>query len=267
MRDPLEGVSPDGTITTGADRGRVPADFEPVLRSLLELLERPASSDRVSLYLYGSVATGQAVPGRSDVDVFTVGLPPARRRQVSGLLTARYADRCRGVEVGGGEPQDWAGDSDQAYGNRVFLRHYCVHLSGPDLRAGLPRYPADARAARGFNGDLARHAERWRAALRSGGEASGLGRRMARKTLLALAGVVSVHDRTWTTDRGWAAQRWGEVVPAMAADLAELLTGAEAELVPTTEQVDRWLVTVVPAVLDHLRAEVGLWSADGHSGD
>jgi hypothetical protein len=66
-----------------------------------------------------------------------------------------------------------AGDSDAAYGNRVFLRHYCVHLAGPDPAAALSAFPADARAARGFNGDLGWHRRRWRQTLDSGTMAAG----------------------------------------------------------------------------------------------
>jgi hypothetical protein len=49
-------------------------------------------------------------------------------------------------------------ESDEAYGGRVFLRHYCVHLVGPDLHSALPDFTADVRAARGFNGDIAQNA-------------------------------------------------------------------------------------------------------------
>jgi hypothetical protein len=62
-----------------------------------------------------------------------------------------------GVEVAAATSADLAGDTDAACGYRVFLRHYCVHLAGPDPSAGLPAFPADARAARGFNGDIGQH--------------------------------------------------------------------------------------------------------------
>ena len=45
---------------------------------------------------------------------------------------------------------------------------------------------------------------------------------LARKSLLATAGLVSVHDRTWTTDRHSAARRWGQIEPVWATSLNEL---------------------------------------------
>jgi hypothetical protein len=153
--------------------------------------------------------------------VSTTRLPP-------GGCCRRGTPACAGgVEIAAAEAEDLAGDSDAAYGFRVFLRHYCIHLAGPDPSAWLPAFPADTRAARGFNGDIARHCRRWRQELGSGTvPADLLGVRAARKTLLAVAGLVSVCDRTWTTDRARAARRWGEIEPGTAAPLRRLLSWA-----------------------------------------
>jgi len=51
--DPLEGVSPSGTIVTGARRDRVAAEFEPVLATASELVQAHSALD--SLYLYDRV--------------------------------------------------------------------------------------------------------------------------------------------------------------------------------------------------------------------
>jgi hypothetical protein len=101
---------------------------------------------------------------------------------------------------------------------RVFLRHYSVHLAGADPADGLPEYRADARAARGFNGDIARHLERWTSALEGDADVSRLGTRIARRTLLAVAGLVSLRDATWSTDRRACATRWNELEPGIPVD-------------------------------------------------
>ncbi len=179
MPDLWEGVAADGTILTGANRARVPLAFEPVLADAVAF----AGERGASLYVYGSVANGTVRAGSSDVDLLSVDLPEAS--DVGRLLSARYAGLCRGVEIAAATTADLAGDTDAAYGGRVFLRHYCVHLAGPDPAAALPGFPADIRAARGFNGDIAWHRRQWRRALESGKAAPDLlGARAARKTLL-----------------------------------------------------------------------------------
>jgi uncharacterized protein len=260
MADPDEGVAADGTIRTGARWDRVPAAFEPVLADAVAVAR---GSSQASLYVYGSVATGQVRPGSSDVDLLSIDLPEAA--VLGQRLTARYADRCRGVGLAEATAADFAGDSDAAYGGRVFLRHYCVHLTGPDPSAALPAFPADARAARGFNGDLGQHLRRWQQGLESRTLAAGLlGTQVARKTLLAVAGLVSVHDHTWTTDRARAVQRWSEIEPDLAAQLAQLYSWATAERHPTPDEVRRALADdgIVAAIVERFGRLIGLWTDD-----
>ncbi len=250
---------PDGTIRTGARRDRVPAVFEPVLSDAVTML----GASEAALYVYGSVATGTARPGSSDVDLLSIGLPDAPA--VGARLSARYTDICRGVEVADASAADYVGDSDAAYGNRVFLRHYCVHLAGPDPSTALPRFPADARAARGFNGDLGQHLRRWQQAVGADADAdadAALGVRVARKTLLAVAGLVSVHDHTWTTDRSRAVRRWSEIEPGLAADLDRLHSWTDGTHLPTPRQVAEAVADdgVVAAIVERFGGLIGLWN-------
>lgn len=131
MRDPLEGLSKSGTIQTGADIRRVAETFRPVHREAVAMTQERETS--ASVYAYGSVVTGQATPGVSDVDLLTIGLIPSDANQIGTELSARFAEICRGVEIGAAEGCDFVGESDESYGNRVFLRHYCVPLAGPDV--------------------------------------------------------------------------------------------------------------------------------------
>lgn len=258
MADPEEGVAADGTIRTGARRDRVPAAFEPVLADAVAFLV----GSRASLYVYGSVANGSVRPGSSDLDLLSIGLPDAAI--LEQRLSGRYVDRCRGVEVAAATAADFVGDTYAAYGYRVFIRHYCVHLAGPDPSAALPAFPADARAARGFNGDLGQHLQHWRQGLESGPvTADLLGVRAARKTLLAVAGLISVHDHTWTTDRSHAVRRWGELEPGLATQLGRLHSWANGER-PSREEVERALAGdgIVSAIVERFDRLIGLWPDD-----
>jgi len=257
MIDPREGIAPDGTIVTGAARSRVPGVFEPLVAAAVGEL---SARSQVSVYLYGSVATGRAQPGRSDVDLLTAGLERDDARAVAAGLVEGFPGLCRGVEIAVADAGDLVGESDEAYGNRVFLRHYCVHLHGPDLGSHLPAFRADAHAARGFNGDIGQHAQRWQSELREGSDPQVVGRRLARKTLLAASGLVSIHDVTWTTDRGTAARRWGEVHPELADDLHALLAWSEGTDLPDSRAVERAVDVVVPGVVSAFERLIGLWA-------
>ena len=262
MHDAREGLSASGIIVTGACRDRVAAAFEPVVESAVDRVRQVSAG---SLYLYGSVATGAAVRGSSDVDLMTVGVPRSEAEAIGRELSGAFTGVCRGVEVGVVEPDDYVGDSDEAYGNRVFLRHYCVHLAGPDGRASLPDFLGDVRAARGFNGDLARHSERWREAIDHGDDASALGRRLARKTLLAMAGLVSVHDNCWTTDRAVAAKRWPAIDPSTGEGVKTLTRWADGHDVTTGKDIYDALNGIVASTTAAFAASIGLWPTPGMS--
>jgi hypothetical protein len=270
--DPDEGVDRDGCIRTGAHRSRVPAAYEPILASLISAVVGASRQVPVSLYVYGSVATGAAQVPASDVDAVTVGLSGTDAASVSKHLSEQFAHLCRAVQIGAAQSEHYTGEGDAAYGNRAFLRHYCVHLTGPDISAGWPAFRADARAARGFNGDLAAHHRRWMSDLaaiddkHAGGvpielATQALARRAARKTLLAAAGLVSVRHRTWTTDRVSAAQRLAEDHPPIAASLMELTAWSTFARSVHPDDVRRALGQggAVQWVVAAFGEEIGMW--------
>jgi hypothetical protein len=89
-----------------------------------------------------------------------------------------------------------------------------------------------------------------------------LARRVARKTLLAVSGLVSVRDRTWTTDRVAAAQRWGRLNPPLAAGLTELVAWGESARPVRRDEVGRSLQAggTVHEVVAAFDTEIGMWS-------
>lgn len=215
------------------------------------------------MYVYGSVATGCAAAPTSDVDLLSVGFPARQAARVSNDLSALFQDRCREVSIAPASWDDLEDDSDEGYGLRVFLRHYCVHVTGPDPAAGLPDYPADTRAARGFNGDIARHVDQWVSDLESKADVGRLGTRIARKTLLAVAALVSLRDGTWSTDRRACAARWNQLEPDVPLDplVAWLDTPPRDRI-----EVRRVLQGPVAQVVRTFESEIGLWDTSGPDG-
>ncbi|MDX1449876.1 MAG: nucleotidyltransferase domain-containing protein [Acidimicrobiia bacterium] len=254
MHDPLEGRTADGMITTGVGLERVPEIYREVLDAAIDAV----ATHGASLYLYGSVATGRADPPRSDVDLLTIGLTPETASSLSDTLSARFSALARRVEIAPAAASDFAGGGDPAYGGRIFLHHYCAHLTGEDHDRATEPFPADTRAARGLNGDIGIALDGWRSRLADpGGTVDG--RRVARKTLLAVAGLVSVHDRTWTTDRLGSASRWAELQPSLAADLALLAAWSERDDQGDDAAVEHMVIEVVPEIVSAFAEEIGLW--------
>ena len=257
MHDPDEGRADDGTIRTGARRDRVAAIYEPVLAQAVTAIH--AAEPSASVTVYGSVATGQARRPVSDVDLVAVGLSPDAARTLSTDLSARFSRLCREVAIGAYPQEHLTAPTDAAYGDRAFLRHYCVHLAGPDHARAWAPFPAGTRVARGFNGDIAACAGRWRDQVGLQ-PAAVLGRGLARKSLLAVSGLVSIHDRTWTTDREAAARRWGQLHPALAPSLATLVSWSDGRTVPDSLALREALDGIVNDVVTSFTDLIGTWT-------
>ena len=86
-----------------------------------------------------------------------------------------------------------------------------------------------------------------------------LGRRIARKSLLAVAGLVSVHDHTWTTDRVSSARRWAAIEPDLSTDLDTLVTWIHGDVAPTRHEVSHILAGFVNALVRSYSSIIGLW--------
>jgi hypothetical protein len=91
-----------------------------------------------------------------------------------------------------------------------------------------------------------------------------LGVRVARKTLLAVAGLVSVHDHTWTTDRSRAARRWSELEPGLATQPGQLHSWASGKRHPAPGEAGRALADdgIIAVIVERFANLIGLWTGD-----
>jgi hypothetical protein len=200
-RDPAEGVDADGYLVTGAAAANIPPAYEPVIADCVATFTAFEQLD--GLYLYGSVATGQARPPDSDLDLLAVWTSTVDVSAAVAALSTRHGAVVREVGLAQVRLDDLTGEAD-----RCFLKHYCVPLAGRDLRPSLPRCRPSRALADGFNDDLPAVVARLRSAVDSAGTATeqlAAVRKAARRLLLAVATVESVSHATWSTDRGTGA--------------------------------------------------------------
>lgn len=111
-RDPAEGVTADGLIRTGAPADRVPAAYRPVVVDCTARLVEAFGGRLHGLYLYGSVATGQARPPGSDLDLL-----PVWASEVDAGEVAAVAATLESAEHGG-----WT--TDRATGAALLAEHH-----------------------------------------------------------------------------------------------------------------------------------------------
>ena len=152
-----EGVDADGFIVSGADVELIPEAYRPVLESVVSTLVA-AVDGLISVYLYGSVATGEACPPRSDIDVLVVTVDSSSSEAVADAakdLSWGYRHLAREVGIAHATLPGLFGDDIDALGGRCFIKHYCVPLHGDDIRDQLPSYRPSATMAWAFNHNVA----------------------------------------------------------------------------------------------------------------
>jgi uncharacterized protein len=269
VRDPDEGVGPDGTVTTGAGRSALPSVYRELVEAAVAELTSTLREALHSVYVYGSVATGQARPPRSDLDLVVVLRRPAPVDEVARRLSDHHRAVVREVAIGSVLVDTLARDDATGAAERCFLRHYCVHLVGPDLRRAYGPCRASIDLAVGFNGDLRAALDAARARLAADEPGRGeLEAKICRKILMAAATLLSAREGGWSTDRETAVTLIGRHAPELHDLAAEALARAHpasgdpggrgaardgsgsAIHVPVTEIIDRlggWLLAAYDA--------------------
>jgi hypothetical protein len=199
-------LDPEGYIRPEADLANVQPEYQRVPAAAAGLLADEFGSHLHSVYLYGSVARGNAVPGRSDVDLVAVLLAAPtdgdRRRadRVERALVERFPVLFS-AGVGLTHLQEVRSPA-QRYGLQVFLRELAVCIWGQDLRPGLPRTKPSVALAAGFHDDSHDVLARARETLDTSTDAEAIRSvcRMASRRMVQLAfAVVMAREGSWAT--------------------------------------------------------------------
>ncbi|MCB5910936.1 nucleotidyltransferase domain-containing protein [Streptomyces pinistramenti] len=250
------GLDRDGCFLREGSLERVAPEFAPVVAAARDgLTARFGPALLHSVYLYGSIPRGTAVPGVSDVDLLLAlhaEPTPEDRAQADAL----------GAELDAAFPQiDGAGillfgvdrllSELERHDMAWFVACLCTPLAGPDLAARLPRYRPTSLLARETNGDFFRLLPGLRqqaAEARSGAERRRLTRSATRQLVRTGFTLVMPRWGGWTSDLAESAEVFGRYYPAHAQ---EMRAAARAARAPADH----------PHLLDELLAGLAPWLA------
>jgi uncharacterized protein len=219
----LDRLDPEGYIRPEADLANVQPEYQGLPDAAAALLTEAFGPRLHSAYLYGSVVRGNAVPGRSDVDVVAVLLAAPvdkdRRRadRVERALVERFPVLFS-AGVGLTHLQEVRSPA-QRYGLQVLLRELAVCIGGEDLRPGLPPTKPSAAVAAGFHDDTHAVLARARQSLGTSTDPEVIRRvcRMASRRMVQVAfAVVMAREGVWATVLEEQAAAVGAVFPQWA---------------------------------------------------
>lgn len=144
-------------------------EFLPVIAAVSESLISLLGKRLHSLYLYGSVARGQAQSGVSDLDICMVVTHPvctSERHQLAEIasdIAFRYPIVCK-IDFDIGELADVL-KSENRYSWGYWLKHHCRCIYGEDLTQRFDPFKPSKAIAVAVNGDFAAVLEKYIAQL------------------------------------------------------------------------------------------------------
>ncbi|MBP6344309.1 nucleotidyltransferase domain-containing protein [Neisseriaceae bacterium CLB008] len=156
-----------------------------------------------SLYVYGSVARGTAVPGRSDLDLTVVlqKVPnEAQARILADIRQGLAADYpiVSKVDFDLGVLADvLAPESALRWGG--WLKHYCRHLAGPDLSLSFDLLKPSRDLALALNGDCVERLSDYVTALMAATEHAEVVRLQREASRLLIRATMVLRQETDTT--------------------------------------------------------------------
>ncbi|CRM51232.1 putative nucleotidyltransferases [Pseudomonas sp. 24 E 13] len=161
------GVDVEGHIVT-VDAVPVQPEFEPLLKDVLATLSQPAFGLE-GIYLYGSVARGDANAEASDLDLTLVLRDPPQAAVLEQLERARLALEQRHSCISkidfdiGHRAQVLAPENHNRWG--FWIKHHCRCVWGDDLGLRFEPFRPSRDIALALNGDFAQVLSRYRASI------------------------------------------------------------------------------------------------------
>jgi hypothetical protein len=202
----MDRLDPEGYIRPEADLAKVQPEYRGVPDAAAGLLANEFGPHLHSAYLYGSVVRGNAVPGRSDLDLIAVlrAAPTDEDRVRAGRVERALVERFPvlvSAGVGLSHLQEIRSPA-QRYSGQVFLRELAVCIYGQDLRPSLPRTKPSAAVAAGFHADTHAVLARARETLATSTDPEVIRRtcRVASKRMVQVGfAVVMAREGVWAT--------------------------------------------------------------------
>lgn len=227
-----EGVDELGYILTVGHRPLQPV-FQTLVADVLAELSSQFKHLIHGIYLYGSVARGDAVAGRSDLDLTLVLLriaSPDENRQLEAIRYKLQAAHPEVVKIDfdiGILAQVTSAENLNSWG--FWFKHHCCCIWGDDLATRLPLFKPSRAIALAVNGDFYTAMDGYTRRIETTAgraENQALKRAAARKLIRATNILRSDEDTSWPQDLDSHVDRFLKTYPAMADPINYLLSAA-----------------------------------------
>lgn len=203
------GLDSNGFIISEVSQDKILPQYRRVIAKSVAVLVALLPDVVHSVYVYGSVARGNAVQKKSDLDlliVFKRALIEPERSALIGLqenLSRQYKELLREIGIANSTcTYDELIDPANEYGWGAYLKILCVCVYGDDLKKRFNEFKVSPEIAIGFNGDIGnalQSAIQQTIEAKTDEEASKTAARIARKLVRTCYMMVMTRAQVWTT--------------------------------------------------------------------
>lgn len=199
------GLDENGFIVSDVSLEKIDSTYMSCIRECVDSLKNLFHQQLHSIYVYGSVARGDAVVATSDLDIIAMFQSELSSSEVDDLrklaagLSQKYVDLVREVGIAIAY-YDYTVDPVNYYEN-AFLTELCVCVHGEDLGEKFGPYKLSPEIAIRFNGDIREVLTRTltRIETASSEDLPKIIQGFARKIIRTYYSMVMVRSRIWTT--------------------------------------------------------------------
>ncbi|MFD2043822.1 nucleotidyltransferase family protein [Ornithinibacillus salinisoli] len=199
------GLDSNGYIVSDVSLDKIDKVYVPCIRESVESLRKLFHQQLHSVYLYGSVARGEAVAFKSDLDLIAMfdgklsSDKLAELKKLAGELSQKYRSLVRDVGIAVAY-YDYTIDPANYYEN-AFLKEICVCVYGEDIGERFGPYKLTSEIAIRFNGDISESLNRTlnRLDTASNEDFKTFTQGFARKLIRTYYSMVMVRSQIWTT--------------------------------------------------------------------
>lgn len=196
----------NGYIVSDVSLEKIPHHYMQPINETVDRLKDIFPQQLHSVYVYGSVARGDALSGISDLDILAIFhkmLSPDESSAVKKLskeLSQKYDSLLRDVGIAISD-YDYIMDPANYY-EQAFLKEICVCVYGDDLGNQFGPYKLTPEIAISFNGDISEVLNRMENKLKSASsinEIKSIAQSLARKIIRTYYSMVMARSQIWST--------------------------------------------------------------------
>lgn len=153
-----------GYIVNSTSPDKIQGVFTPLVAGIVDLVKQGLGEQVHSIYAYGSIPEGRAVPGKSDADFIVIlhqEIAEASEilEEISANLRERFGEIVVKVDLPGTTVQEVL-DPKNLEGWGAYLKILALPIYGEDIRKQFPEFQPTLGMAREFNGSLPKNIQK-----------------------------------------------------------------------------------------------------------